>query len=115
MTCKKNKIDYSNEESNIETKLLAKNNIYYLIYNLLNMIFPFISGIYVARVLLQYDIGLVASAQNLTQYFVILSFLGIPTYGLREIAKYKNDEISRSKIYSELVIINFLSTSTKLK
>lgn len=110
MTCKKNKIDYSNEESNIETKLLAKNNIYYLIYNLLNMIFPFISGIYVARVLLQYDIGLVASAQNLTQYFVILSFLGIPTYGLREIAKYKNDEISRSKIYSELVIINFLST-----
>lgn len=95
----------SNEEKN-----LTKNNIYYLIYNVLNVLFPFATGIYVARVLLQYDIGLVASAQNLAQYFVILAFLGIPTYGLREIAKYKNDKVERSKVYSELVSINFIST-----
>ncbi len=97
--------DLSNEEKN-----LTKNNIYYLIYNVLNVLFPFATGIYVARVLLQYDVGLVASAQNLAQYFVILAFLGIPTYGLREIAKYKNDKVERSKVYSELVSINFIST-----
>ena len=33
-------------------KSIAKNSIYYLIYNVLNILFPFITGIYVARVLL---------------------------------------------------------------
>lgn len=74
------------------------------------MLFPFLSGIYVSRVLLPADIGLVASAQNLAQYFVILSFLGIPTYGLREIAKLRNDFEERSKVYSELYVLNFVST-----
>lgn len=41
---------------------------------------------------------------------MILAFLGIPTYGLREIAKYKNNTVERSKVYSELVSINFIST-----
>lgn len=92
------------------SKSLAGSSIYYLFYNVLNMLFPFLSGIYVSRVLLPADIGSVASAQNLAQYFVILSFLGIPTYGLREIAKLRNNFDERSKVYSELYILNFVST-----
>lgn len=89
---------------------LAKNSIYYLIYNVLNILFPFITGIYVSRVLLPDGVGAVAYAQNIAQYFVILAFLGIPTYGLREIAKVKDDKEQLNRLYSELFIINFVST-----
>lgn len=91
-------------------KSIAKNSVYYSIYQALNVIFPFISGMYVARILLPDAVGTVAYAQNIAQYFVILAFLGIPTYGVREIAKVRNDPEARSKIYSELMVINFIST-----
>lgn len=93
-----------------QKKSLSKGGFYYLIYNVLNLAFPFINGIYVSRVLLPESIGTVAAAQNLAQYFATLAFLGIPTYGLREIAKTRNNETERSIIFSELYIINFIST-----
>ena len=91
-------------------KSLKKNSIYYLLYNVINLAFPLITGIYVARVLLPDDIGKVASAQNLAQYFVILSFLGIPTYGLRELSRLRDDKKEFNKVFSELYVINFIST-----
>ena len=92
-------------------KSLTRNSIYYLIYNILSVLFPFITGIYIARVLLQSDIGQIESAKNLAQYFVVFSFLGIPTYGLREIAKTRNKKEELDKVYSELMIINSFSTT----
>lgn len=89
---------------------LTKNSIFYLLYNVLNVIFPFVSGIYVARVLLPDTIGAVDAARNLAQYFVIFSFLGIPTYALREISKIRNDKDGLNKLFSELLIINTIST-----
>lgn len=98
----------------MEKKSLTKNGIFYLIYNVLNLIFPLITGIYVARVLLPTDVGAVAAAQNLTQYFVMLGFLGIPTYGMREIAKVRDDLERRSKVFSELLVLNIISTTISL-
>ncbi len=93
-----------------EKKSLSKGGLYYLIYNVLNLAFPFINGIYVAKVLLPESIGAVAAAQNLAQYFVTFAFLGIPTYGLREIAKVRHDKTERNRVFSELYTINFFST-----
>ena len=95
---------------NNKTKSLSKNTIFYLIYNVVNALFPFITGLYVTHVLLPGTIGNVEFARNLVQYFVIIAFLGIPTYGLREISKYRNNKESLNKIYSELMVINFIST-----
>lgn len=95
-------------------KSLSKNSIFYLIYTVLNVLFPFITGIYVARVLLPDTIGEVAYAQNIAQYFVVFAFLGLPTYGLREIAKAKDDKRELNKLYSELLSINFISTAVFL-
>lgn len=58
----------------MKEKSLAKNSIYYLIYNVLNVLFPFITGIYVARILPKNIVGEVAAAQNIVTYFVILAF-----------------------------------------
>lgn len=91
-------------------KTLTTNSIYYLIYNVLNVIFPLLTGIYVARVLLPENIGQVEIARNYAQYFLILSFLGIPTYGMREVSKKRHDRLALSKLYSELMIFNAIST-----
>lgn len=91
-------------------KSLTKNSMFYLVYSVLNVIFPFITGIYVARILLPADIGLVETARNLASYFVIFAFLGIPTYGLREISQARNDKKKLNKLYSELIVINTIST-----
>ena len=91
-------------------KSIAKNSIFYMFYNILNMLFPFITSMYVARILLPVSIGEVAYAQNIVSYFSMLAFLGIPTYGVREIAKYRNEKAKLDQIYSELIFINFLST-----
>lgn len=74
------------------------------------MVFPFITSMYVTRILSPASIGEVVYAQNIVSYFAILAFLGIPTYGLREIAKARNDHEELSKLFSELFVINFIST-----
>ncbi|MBP3255300.1 MAG: oligosaccharide flippase family protein [Clostridia bacterium] len=89
---------------------LTKNSIFYMLYNVLNVIFPFITGIYISHILLPETIGLVESARNLAQYFVILSFLGIPTYGLKIISQNRNDKKRLNQSYTELMVINFIST-----
>ena len=94
-----------------ENKSIVSNSLFYFIYNTLNILFPLVTGIYVARVLLPINIGQFESAKNLAQYFIILSFLGIPTYGLREISKARHNKENLDKIYSELFIINGISTS----
>lgn len=93
-----------------QQKSLAKNSIYNMLYSAINIAFPLFTGIYVARVLLPENVGEVAAAQNLAQYFVILAFLGIPAYGMREISKCRNDAKELSKVYSELFAINLCST-----
>lgn len=92
-------------------KSLTKNSIFYLAYEVLNVLFPFLTGMYVARVLLPESIGQVAYAKNIAQYFVIFSFLGLPTYGMREVAKARKDQDELNRLYTELMIINAISTS----
>lgn len=55
-------------------------------------------------------VGLVASANNVVSYFVTLAPLGIPAYGLREIAKLRNSKDSRDILFSELFILNAVSS-----
>lgn len=103
-------LDGGQEQKQIAPKSIAKNSAFFLIYNVLNVIFPFATGIYVARVLLPVSVGQVAYAQNIAQYFVILAFLGIPTYGLREISKARKDKEDLNNVYSELFFLNLIST-----
>ena len=44
---------------------LLKNSVYNILYRTLNIIFPLITSVYVARVLMADSIGKVAAAQNI--------------------------------------------------
>ena len=89
---------------------LAKNAVFNIVYKVLNVFFPLISTAYVARVLSADGVGTVSAVNNNVSYFLILATLGIPAYGLREIAKYRDREEKITELFSELFTINFLLT-----
>ena len=89
---------------------LARNSMFFVFYKLLTVLFPLITVSYVSQVLLASGVGKVSSAQNIVQYFVLIASLGIPNYGIREIAKVRNDSSNVNKVFSELFSINSIST-----
>ena len=89
---------------------LAKNSLFNVAYQLVLVLVPLISSMYVSRVVLPEALGEVSVANNLVSYFVALAPLGIPAYGVREIAKAGDNKHARSVVFSELLIINFVST-----
>ena len=70
-------------------KSLLKNSLYNILYKILNIVFPLITSMYVARILMAESIGKVAAAQNIVSYFTLLAAMGIPTYGVKLIAQFK--------------------------
>lgn len=95
-------------------KSLAKNSLFNAVYQVLNLIFPLISSMYVARVLMPEGVGRVAYAQNIASYFVTAAALGIPTVGLRAIAVARDDRQELNKAFSSLFILNTISTTVVL-
>lgn len=92
------------------SKSLTKNAAFHVLYTVLNVIFPLVTATYVARVIGPEGVGKVGYAQNIVSYFVMFAVLGIPSYGLREIARTREDPAAKAKLFSELVVINAIST-----
>ena len=92
-------------------KSLAANAYYNIIYRVLNLLFPLVTSTYIARILLPDGVGMVTVALNVVQYFVVFAGLGIPNYGIREIAKVRTDQEKVNKVFSELICLNAISTT----
>ena len=92
-------------------KSLAKNSIYNIIYTVANILFPFVTSIYVSRILLPAGVGKVASAQNVASCFINIGALGLPSYGVREFAKIREKKDKRNKLFTELLLLNIISTT----
>ena len=90
---------------------LGINAIFNVFYMTINVLFPIVVVSYVSKILLPDGVGLVASAQNFVSYFTMLASLGIPTYGVRVIARCKNDFDARSNAFSELISLNAIMTT----
>lgn len=96
---------------NIMKKSLLKNSIYNVIYTTVNILFPFATSIYVSRILLPAGVGKVVAAQNIASYFVTFAALGLPSYGVREFAKVRENSDKRNKLFTELLLLNVVSTT----
>lgn len=84
--------------------------LYNLLFILSNILFPVITFSYAARVLGPEGIGKVQVVLSFAQYFVLVAALGIPAYGVREVAKAAGDPAKLSRLFSELMMINLLTT-----
>lgn len=89
---------------------VKKNFIYNILFILSNILFPIISFSYTSRIIGPEGIGKTQFAITLAQYFVIIAALGIPVYGVREVAKAKGDFARLGKLVSELLVINMITS-----
>lgn len=89
---------------------IKKNFIYNILLNISKVIFPLITAPYVSRVLEPDGVGLFNFANTYANWFALFAALGIPFYGIREIAKIKDDIKQQTKLVSEIISISVLST-----
>lgn len=89
---------------------MKKNYLFNLLLSVANILFPIISFPYVSKILGPIGVGKVQFITTFASYFALIAALGIPIYGVREIAKYKSSPEKLSKVFSELVIINFITS-----
>lgn len=96
----------------MEKKLSVKKNfIMNTILTLSSFIFPLITFPYVSRVLLPEGTGKVSFATSVVTYFLLLSQLGIPTYGIRACAKVRDNRRELSRVVHELLVINLVMSA----
>lgn len=90
---------------------IKKNFAYNLVLTLSGYIFPLITFPYVTRVIGVQNIGICSFADSVINYFVLLSMLGIASYGIREIARVRQEPEKLNHVFSNLFTINVLTTT----
>lgn len=93
-----------------KTASIKRNLFHNSLLLLSNLLFPFISFSYASRVLGPEAFGKIQFILVFAQYFVLLAAIGIPIYGVREIAKIRHDQAGINKTVSELLILNGISS-----
>lgn len=72
-------------------KSIKLNLFYNILLNVSNIIFPFITAPYIARVLEPDGVGLYNFAYTVAGYFALVACLGVPTYGIRIVGANRDD------------------------
>lgn len=90
---------------------IKKNFLYNSILTTANYIFPILVFPYVSRVLGVTNIGICNFADSIIQNFILISMLGIPIAGIREIVAAKKDRIKLNRTFSSIFYINALLTA----
>lgn len=89
---------------------LKKNFIYSTVLTVSTYLFPLIVYPYVSRTLGLSNIGIVNFVDNLVNYFVFVSMMGITTVGVREIAAARSDQHKLSATFMSLFSLTIITT-----
>ena len=89
---------------------LKKNFIYSSILTVSKYLFPLIVYPYVSRTLGLSNIGIVNFIDNLINYFMFISMMGISTVGVREIAAVREHKEQLSKTFASLLTLTIITT-----
>lgn len=92
----------------MKQKSLIKNALFNFTYTGLNLFFPLITAPYISRILGAANLGKVNFATSIVNWFILFAVFGTTTYGVREVAKIRDDKSGLSKLFSEIVFINGL-------
>lgn len=88
---------------------VIRNYLYNAGYQLLNLVVPFITVPYIARVLGPEGVGINSYTNSIITYFLLLGTLGITVYGNREIAYHRDNIEERTKIFWEVELLQILT------
>lgn len=90
---------------------IKKNFGYNLILTICNYLFPLLVYPYVSRVLKVENIGICNFIDSIINYFVLFSLAGIGSFGVREVARYRNEQRKLNSIFSSLLSLNIILTA----
>ena len=89
---------------------LKKNFFYSALLTVANYVFPLITYPYVSRVLGVANIGICNFVDNIVNWFIVFSTMGVSVLGVREIAAAREDKESRSRTFSDLLALTGITT-----
>ena len=89
---------------------MKMNLILSALYQVLTMLTPFISTPYISRVLGDEGVGVFSYTNSIQTYFAMFAALGTVIYGAREIARHRDDEKLRSRLFWENQLLTVLTT-----
>ena len=94
----------------MKTNSIKFNFLMNIILTVSNVLFPLITFPYIARVILPIGNGKIAFCTSVISYFTMIAMVGIPTYGIREVAKVRDDKDKLTKTVYELLLISLITT-----
>lgn len=94
----------------LKVKTLKVNYILNISRTVLSTLIGLLVFQYVNKTLGVDAVGKYEYANSIITYFVLFSSLGIPMYGIREIARVRDNELIRTKVFLELLSILLLTT-----
>lgn len=89
---------------------IIKNYIYNFSYQIFLMIVPVVTMPYIARVLGPEGLGINSYTYSISYYFVLISVVGLATYGQREVAYVRDDAVKLNKIFWEIELLSIITT-----
>jgi O-antigen/teichoic acid export membrane protein len=78
------------------------------------VVLPIVSIPYISRVLNPDGVGRVSFIDSFTYYFISIAEFGIMVYGMRAIARVRDNAAERSKLVSELLALHVISSAFSL-
>ena len=94
-----------------EKNSVKKNFVMNVILALSSVIFPLISFRYVSKILSPVGTGKVSFATSVISYYWIIACLGVPTYGIRAVAKVRDNKEELTRTVHELFFISMITTA----
>lgn len=91
-------------------KSIKVNAFFNILYTVINIIFPLIIYPYVNRILMAAGLGKVTFYASVSNYAIMFAGLGLATYGVRAVAKVRENGKELSGIAAELLRINMVAT-----
>lgn len=89
---------------------IKKNLVYNFLLSASMVLFPLISIPYISRVLDPSGIGKVSFIDSFTYYFIGIAEFGIAVYGMREVARQKDNKENLRLLVSELMTLHLISS-----
>ena len=93
---------------------IRKNFIYRSCYEVLVLLTPLITTPYIARVLGSDGVGVSSYTHSLMAIFTMFAALGTPQYGMREIARHRDDPAESSRLFWEIELLTVFTSSVCL-
>lgn len=79
-----------------------KNTLYNVAYRVFSLLLPLVTAPYLSRVVGSEGVGLYSYAWNISHVFVLVGMLGLESYGVRAIARVKEDAAALCRTFSEI-------------